>query len=107
MKIHSAYLQNQIPEGTKPVRPIQDEGSDQVNKVPGEQPSRQTNRLQPEKDRLELSEESKRILSSSEKKVFAQLYQDYQLQHNQTYSRGGEKTGHQESEVGKKIDVKC
>lgn len=107
MKIQSAYLQNQIQDTAKPVRPVQNDTENQIMKLPAEQTVKQTDKAAQVKDRLELSEASKRILSSSEKTVFAELYQEYQLQHDQVYSRNGQKTGHPESAVGKKIDVKC
>ncbi|MCH8124623.1 hypothetical protein IIC38_01485 [candidate division KSB1 bacterium] len=102
MKIHSAYLQNQIPDNS-PVRPIKEQTVEPFKEVLKNQPIKQKENVNEGEVKLELSEVSNRILSASEKDAISQLF----LEEKQeiTYDRLG-KRGNPELPIGQRIDVK-
>ena len=101
MKIHSAYLQNQIPDNTNTIRPLKEQNTDAFKEIIK---NRSIKSKDNEEDvKLELSPESKRILSKSEKDSIVQLF--VRSDQVSTYDRTG-KSSTIQLPVGNRIDVK-
>ena len=102
MKIHSAYLQNQIPDSSQ-VRPVKKQNVDSFKEILKSQPAKQKENDSRGKVTLELSEVSNRILSASEKDAISQLFPEQKQEI--IYDRHG-KRGNPELPIGQRIDVK-
>lgn len=103
MKIHSAYLQNQIPENANQVRPVKEQNVEPFKEVLKNQPTKPGEIEKNNHVKLELSQESQRILSFSEKETIAQLFAE--SNETSTYDRLG-KSSDIQLPIGNRIDVK-
>jgi hypothetical protein len=105
MKIHSAYLENNIPE--KPAKIRQPLAPNQVKQDNSVQPNqtKDVKKTGQKQVTLELSDVTQRILSNNEKKVIAALFSQNEEKYSHSYQRNG-KTSNMDIHVGKKIDIR-
>ena len=105
MKVHSAYLQNQIPTSSQNVKSSQIGKTEQFDKIIEQSKSRKVDKAQNDIVGLKLNQVTERILSSSEKRSIAAYFNNTDQKFNEAYTQEG-KSINMEVIIGRKIDIR-
>ena len=105
MKVHSAYLQNQIPESIGRIKKSDQTKSDSFDKLITTDRNEKSKGLPASGDSLELSNVTQRVLSQKEKHAIKSYFRENERKFVQSYSSNG-KSVNMEVMIGKKLDVR-
>ncbi len=105
MKVHSAYLQNQIPDSIGRIKKSDQIKSATFDKLITADKTGKSNGLAENGDGLELSPVTRRVLSQTEKHAIKSYFEENERKFVHSYSSKG-KSVNMEVMIGKKLDIR-